>query len=542
MASNDFPVTIVGGGPAGLSTALALARLGVRSRVVEQSEGTTEHPKARGMWPRAMEIFRQWGVEQPIRARGLADRADSFAVLDGLENELGRTWPEEAHDQVPARKSMVAQDAVEEALVAKLREFPETEVLWGRRAISGQMDDTGVTITVEDLKSGERTSWRSSYVVGADGGAGFTAKMAGIAYEGPPHLGLMLNTYFKADLSAYPAAANAAILILMPQGPVDKSYRLLNDEEPYRLLNTNGVDRWLLLERIGVEHDERTRLPTNEENIERLRGILRQPDLDIEIINEGIWRLTRRIAATFSKGRVFLVADAAHRFPPTGGHGLNSGIADVHNLAWKLAFVLSGKASERLLETYDAERRPIANHNADMSTSNHRRFRAFLQAALSRNPDRLEFWLRDMDHHIHSVGHVLGFIYDDGAVISDGTTRPPATPRTYTPTDRPGSRFPHFWLDPERTRSSLDLFDQDLVLMVGRSADAWADAAAEVSRLQGVPIVVHRLGDVDPALGIAMGPRGAALVRPDGVTAWRVAWAEAEPVAVLNAAVEKILH
>ena len=242
---------------------------------------------------------------------------------------------------------------------------------------------------------------------------------------------------------------------------------------------------------------------------------------------------------------MFLAGDAAHRFPPTGGLGLNSGIEDVHNLAWKLAFVLQGKAPDRLLDSYDAERRPIANANADMALLNGARFQKFIEAAVSGNPDKLNFWLKDMANHTNSIGHVLGFIYNEGALIPDGSTPPPRTPRTYTPTDRPGSRFPHFWLDPEQTRTSLDLFDGDMVLVIGKSADAWAKGGGGgVAAAWGLlPIlVVHRLGEVDPALGIAMGPRGAALVRPDGVTAWRIGWAEPDPVAVLGAAVDRILR
>jgi 2-polyprenyl-6-methoxyphenol hydroxylase-like FAD-dependent oxidoreductase len=534
VASNDVPVTIVGGGPVGLSTALALARQGVSSRVIEQREATTDHPKARGMFPRAMEIFRQWGVEQSIRARGLPPGSDSFTVLDGMAHELGRSWPEPFNDEGPARKSLVAQDAVEESLVAKLAEYPQAEIRWNTRAASGEADELGVTITAEDARTGEARTWRSDYLVGADGGAGFTAGMAGIAYEGPPQLALMLNTYFLADLSAFKSAHNSAGLILTRHqgyaGPL------------YVFLNTNGVDRWLMLERIGALADERPRPPTEAETIETLRAVLRLPDLDIRIINQAVWRLTRRVAERFRAGRVFLAGDAAHRFPPTGGLGLNSGIEDVHNLAWKLAFVLQGKAPESLLDSYDRERRPIANANADMALLNGARFQRFLEAAASGNSDKLEFWLRDMDNHTNSIGHILGFVYEDGALIPDGTTRPPPTPRAYKPTDRPGSRFPHFWLDGERSRTSLDLFDQDFVLVAGRSADAWAAAAQEVSRRRRLPIAVHRLGEVDRALGIAMGPKGAVLVRPDGVTAWRIGWPEDDPVGVLGAAIDRILQ
>ena len=533
MASSDIPVTIVGGGPVGLSMALALARFGVRSRVLEQKETTTDHPKARGMFPRAMEIFRQWGVEEPIRARGLPPGSDSFAVLDGLEKELGRSPPEPFNNEGPARKSLVAQDAVEEALVAKLADYPEAEVFWNTRAASGEIDGHGVTITAEDVRTGRTSEWRSDFAVGADGGAGFSARLAGIAYEGPPQLALMLNTYFRADLSAFETMREVAGMIFTRH----EGYC----GEPYRFLNTNGADRWLLLERIGSQTDERPRPPTEAETIETLRAVLRQPNLDIRIINQAVWRLTRRIASRFREGPVFLAGDAAHRFPPTGGLGLNSGIEDVHNLAWKLAFVLQGKAPKGLLDSYDTERRPIANGNADMALLNNARFQKFTDAAVSGNPDKLAFWLKDMANHTNSIGHILGFIYSEGALIPDGSTPPPRTPRTYNPTDRPGSRFPHFWLDSERTRSSLELFDRDFVLVVGEEGGAWADAAGEVSRRRNLPIDIHRLGEVDPALGIGMGPRGAALVRPDGVTAWRIGWPEPDPVAVLGSAVDRIL-
>jgi putative polyketide hydroxylase/tetracenomycin A2 monooxygenase-dioxygenase len=533
VASDEVPVTIVGGGPVGLSMALALARFGVRSRVLEQKETTTDHPKARGLFPRAMEIFRQWGIEPAVRARGLPPGSDSFAVLDGLERELGRTPPEPFQGQGPARKSTVAQDAVEEALVARLAAFPQAQVLWNTRARSGDIGDSGATITAEDVRTGSTSVWRSPYVIGADGGAGFAARLAGIDYEGPPQLALMLNTYFRADLSAFETMREVAGMIFTRHDGYAGA--------PYTFLNTNGADRWLLLERIGSQTDERPRPPTEAETIATLRAVLRQPNLDIRIINQAVWRLTRRIASRFREGPVFLAGDAAHRFPPTGGLGLNSGIEDVHNLAWKLAFVLQGKASGRLLDTYDRERRPIANANADMALLNGARFQKFTDAAVSGNPDKLRFWLNDMANHTNSIGHVLGFVYGEGALIPDGSTPPPRTPRTYSPTDRPGSRFPHFWLDPERTRFSLDLFDDDMVLVVGRSADAWARAAEVVSRRRNLAIRVHRLGETDPAAGIAMGATGAALVRPDGVTAWRIGWPESDPQAALGAAMDAIL-
>lgn len=533
MASGDIPVTIVGGGPVGLAMALVLSRQGVASRVLEMNATTTDHPKARGVWVRAMEIFRQWGVYEPIRARGLPDASDSMVILDGMDNELDRSRPEPWNDESPARKSIVAQDAVEEALAAKLADHSDVDLRWRTEFLSCEETPDGVRVTARDLASGETLTWTSQYLIGADGGRGAVARQVGIEYEGPPTLALMLNTYFRADLSRYPAAHNAAGLQMRVLDP---------DAEPCHLLNTNGADRWLWLTRIGAETDERPRPLTEAETIAKIRAALRLPDLQVEIINEATWRMTRRIAKTFRRSRTFLVGDAAHRFPPFGGFGMNSGIQDAHNLAWKLAFVLNGKAGDALLDTYDAERRPIAHENADLALQNGARFPHVVAAFQSGDRDRIRFWLHDAENHIHSIGHTLGFSYVSDAVIPDETTPPDRTPRWYRPTDRPGSRFPHLWLDATKTRSTLDLFDRDLVLVTGPDGGPWAQAAAEVAATVGVPIAVHRLKAADPEQGVAMGPRGAALVRPDGITAWRIGWVTQTPEADLERAVRSILR
>ncbi len=142
--------------------------------------------------------------------------------------------------------------------------------------------------------------------------------------------------------------------------------------------------------------------------------------------------------------------------------GLNSGVQDAHNLAWKLAFVLRGWASERLLDSYDAERRPVGQSNADWSYGNYLRFFHIEEAMRSDNEDEVRFWLRDMDNHLHSIGQVLGFRYEEGALVWDGSTRRPLDPRTYSPTDQPGCRFPHMWLDNARSVTTLDWFDKNL--------------------------------------------------------------------------------
>ena len=256
-------------------------------------------------------------------------------------------------------------------------------------------------------------------------------------------------------------------------------------------------------------------------------------------INGSTWRLSKQTAETFRRGRVFLAGDAAHRFPPTGGFGLNTGVQDAHNLAWKLALVIAGHASEALLDTYDIERRPVAVSNAEFSLANSRRMVRLEAAAQSGDPGRFEFWIDDLDNHLHNVGQSLGFIYNEGAVIPDGSTPPPQAARYYWPVDRPGSRFPHVPLN--SGASALDWFDDSFVLVTGVHADDWRAAAAEVGTRMGIPLTARTLPTVAIEYGCKLGDRGAALVRPDGHVAWRMAWTSPDPVAELHAALSRLL-
>ncbi|RYE71030.1 MAG: hypothetical protein EOO81_06820, partial [Oxalobacteraceae bacterium] len=232
---------------------------------------------------------------------------------------------------------------------------------------------------------------------------------------------------------------------------------------------------------------------------------------------------------------------AAHRFPPNGGFGMNSGIHDAHNLAWKLKLVLDGVAGPALLDTYDVERRPIAESNADFSLGNQRRFTQTDAALRSGNEDQIGFWIRDTDNHIHSTGQSLGFSYEEGAVVQDGTVRYPLQPRHYQPSDRPGSRYPHAWLNLSRTKSTLDWFDRDFVLVTGPKADGWLEAGRRVLAKAGVNLQIQQLDYHDEHGGLGIGLRGAVLVRPDGHVAWRMPWLPADPAAELSGALGKVI-
>ena len=295
----------------------------------------------------------------------------------------------------------------------------------------------------------------------------------------------------------------------------------------------------------------------NDNVVPRIRELLRLPDLEVTVHKVTDWIVHAHLADRYRVGRVLIAGDAAHRQPPAVGLGLNTGIQDAHNLAWKLAAVLAGRAGDRLIDTYEAERRPVGRENVDWAVSAAVHHQAVIDAVgaghnipAGRRRQRLESYFdpsplgdtvraRALEiFHTHrggcqSLDMEVGFHYEDGALVADGSTPPARVPmrNEHQPTSRPGHRLPHAWITADGRRlSTLDLTGRtDFTLITGPEGTAWREAAARVAEKFSVRLRTVNIGaggeyaDADGGWAAVreITDTGALLVRPDQHVAWR---------------------
>src|SRR3712207_4659330 len=379
----DVPVLVAGGGPVGLTASILLSRHGVRSLLVERHPGTAILPKARGINARTMEMYRQCGVEAAIRAAGLpAERTGLIVWTESLAGrEIERRVPGRATPGnmavTPTTNCLCAQDDLEPVLRRAAEAAAPDGLRFHTELTSLAYDAGAVTGVLTDRATGAETPVRARYLVAADGAQSRARRMLGVRMVGEEGVYDSVNILFRADLRPWTEHRPAAL------------YFVEQPELRGTFLTINGQDRWGFLIHSLRQYGFRPEDLTPDRCAALIRRAAGVPDLPVEVLGVSVWEASAVVADRYRDGPVFLAGDAAHEMPPTGGFGLNTGVQDAHNLAWKLAYVLRGWAEERLLDTYDVERRPVAHSNADFSFGNRRRYGLMEAAARSGQPDRI---------------------------------------------------------------------------------------------------------------------------------------------------------
>ncbi|MDX8051456.1 FAD-dependent monooxygenase [Lentzea sp. BCCO 10_0798] len=481
-------VLVVGGGLAGTSAALFLAWRGVPVTLVEKHPGSSAHPRAVGFNARVGELLRAVGLEDELppsrMAKGFGVRRVRAESLVGKKfDETFWSPPAELSDveHSPAAGVGVAQDRMEPILRDKARELG-ADIRMSTRMLEFTQDDEGVTAIVQG--DGEPYEIRADYLIAADGHRSPIREQLGIGRTGRGYMHTSRSVLFRAPLQEYLKDGIGQFVI-----------------DGVGFLTTYGDGRWVLM-LDDREYDE----PELRQKIFEAIG---RDDLDVEIITTGRWTISAAVADRFSQGRIFLAGDAAHTLPPSrGGFGANVGIEDAHNLAWKIAAVLNGESRPSLLDTYDAERRPVATlcHQQIFARNDgHNR---------DGEPDDAPLYDNNAMH--------FGVLYRSDAVLGAGPELPPAQlPEQWN--GQPGTRAPHAWIEPGR--STVDLFGRGWVLVADHPQ--WEEAAV------GLAVRYERVERLDV---FGLSAKGASLVRPDGYVAWRSVDLPDDPAAELATA------
>ncbi len=525
----DCEVLVIGGGPVGLTFASEMALQGRIVKLVETRHGPTTHPKATLLGARSMEFYRRWGLDGAIYDAALPPHENYWIIfctrLSGIEIDrfaspsidIVRNRPEGAEDRwkelkwSPYGKTQIGQVRFEPVLLEHARSLKNLDVRHGHKLVSFEDHGGHVEAEVKNTETGERSTIRCRYLVGCDGGASKVRKNLGIEFGGRGAWRSNISFYFRSPefMATHGKGLGNLYFIFAPD-----SFGVFTA--------IDGVELWNY-QLYYVDDDRELANVDPDEALFRAMG----KSFDYELLATTHWQHHQSVAPEWRRGNVFLAGDAAHLFAPTGGVGMNTGIADAFDLSWKMDAVLSGWGGEALLASYQEERRQVAWRNSQRSMLNS----DTIDFVMAQVPDGIEddtpegeqkrLKLKDnvrwMARQFNSAGAHLGHRYFGSPIIvADGSLEPPDDLSTVRQSTWPGSRAPHAWL--EDGKSTLDWLGDRFIIFHAGDAAPEAEILAQAFQQEGVPVGACTTND--PEI-LALYERRLVLVRPDGHVAWR---------------------
>ncbi len=530
----ETPILIVGGGPVGLTLGIDLAHRGQAALLVEERSAPAPHPKATLLGARSMELFRRWGLDDPIFAAAVPNHYPYYIVfttrLAGQELhrfrspsiDEGRQRDPEALRRFrelnwsPYSKTQIGQQSLEPVLVEHARTLPLLQLWQGWRFEGFEQHPEHVLAGIVEVATGRRETMKARYLAACDGGGGEIRRQLGIRRNGRGRMRANVSFFFRSP----------EFLAVHGLG-VANLYFVFTPDSFGVFTAIDGAELWNF-QYYFLDPAKAT------EDLDAAKILFRAvgKPFEFELLQTMHWHHHQSVARTWRRGRVFLAGDAAHLFAPTGGVGMNTGIGDACDLAWKLDAVLRGWGGEGLLESYEIERKPIAVRNSLISATNSDKIDMVMdetpadiaepgaagEAARALLARKIQWLARQFN----SAGTHLGYRYvDSPLVVADGTPEPPDDPLQVVPSTWPGSRAPHAWM--ADGRSTLDLFGRGFVLL--RFADPLPERPSGddlrlvlAAAAAGVPLCIEEIRDA--AVGRLYEAR-LVLVRPDGHVAWR---------------------
>jgi 2-polyprenyl-6-methoxyphenol hydroxylase-like FAD-dependent oxidoreductase len=521
----ESEVLIVGAGPTGLTLAIDLGKRGVRCTLIEQKPKPAFLPKMERINARSMEIYRRLGLSQKIRASGLRPDCpmDVYVMLALTEPPLLHlNYPsvEQAQKNVRATNDgtvplepyqLISQYTLEPLLKSIAETIPAIDVRFGCEFVSLRQDAAGVTAQVKTLDGGTGEI-RAKYLVGCDGGASPVRKELGIELSGEGNLLGLRQALFKCDelFDRLPLGNGRG------KGPGKGRHYHVADNKSTFLIMQDSTKHWTLHSVVDSDDEMKAQF-------EQTIGV----PVKYEMLSCAPWRQNLLLADRYGEGRVFIAGDAAHLVIPTGGLGMNSGVGDATDLAWKLAATLKGWGGPGLLQSYEVDRRQIGDRNVGASryaTIGRRKWRGMWRPDIREDSPagaetrRKLAAVADVEQRKSNemIGAELGYRYVDSPIICNIPGGPEHLFREYHPTTWPGARLPHVWLDDGSPLQDKIPDGYTILKLAGAKADASGLQRAIAAR--GAPVTVL---DVPDRIARDIYGHDLVLIRPDMHIVWR---------------------